>query len=270
MTQTDKGTPIQPIPQPFSMSGKVAIVTGSSRGIGLAIARQLADADAKIVITSRNEDNCRRAAADINSRHGEERAVAVASNLSDKQSLEQLVAQTNAQWGRIDALVCNAASNPYYGPMSGISDDQFRKILNNNILANHWLIGMVSPDMRQRRDGAIIIISSIGGLMGSPVIGAYNLSKAADMQLARNLAVELGPDNIRVNCIAPGLIRTDFSRALWDNPDTMNQYQRITPLGRVGEPDEIAGAALLMLSPAGRFITGQTIVIDGGATITGV
>ena len=196
--------------------------------------------------------------------------MAIASTLSSRQSLATMIDRTLERWGRIDALVCNAASNPYYGPLSGISDEQFGKILQNNIVANNWLVGMVAPGMRQRRDGAILIISSIGGLVGSPVIGAYNISKAADMQLARNLAVELGPDNIRVNCVAPGLIRTDFSRALWDDPDTMARYREMTPLGRMGEPDEIAGAALMLLSPAGRFITGQTVVIDGGATITGI
>jgi NAD(P)-dependent dehydrogenase (short-subunit alcohol dehydrogenase family) len=258
------------IQNPFDMTGRVAIVTGSSRGIGRAIAEQLAASGARVVITSRKVDACRLVADAINHRHGEERALSIASSLADKQSLAALVEATVTRWGRIDALVCNAASNPYYGPMSGITDEQFTKILNNNILANHWLAAMVTPDMQSRRDGAILIISSIGGLVGSPVIGAYNLSKAADMQLARNLAVELGPDNIRVNCIAPGLIRTDFSRALWENPGTMSRYQAMTPLGRVGEPGEIAGAALMLLSPAGRFITGQTIVIDGGATISGV
>ncbi len=149
------------------------------------------------------------------------------ATIGDKASLETLIAETEARFGPVDILVCNAASNPYYGPMSGITDEQFRKILDNNILANHWLVSLVTPQMRQRQGGVIIIVSSIGGLVGSPVIGAYNISKAADMQLARNLAVELGPDNIRVNCIAPGLIRTDFSRALWQNPETLERYTRI-------------------------------------------
>jgi NAD(P)-dependent dehydrogenase (short-subunit alcohol dehydrogenase family) len=154
--------------------------------------------------------------------------------------------------------------------MAGISDEQFQKVLSNNIVANHWLIGMVAPQMRERRGGSIIIVSSIGGLKGSPVIGAYNVSKAADMQLARNLAVEFGPDNIRVNCIAPGLIRTDFARALWEDPATLKYYTDFTPLRRIGEPDEIAGAAVFLASAAGRFVTGQSIVVDGGSTIAGV
>jgi NAD(P)-dependent dehydrogenase (short-subunit alcohol dehydrogenase family) len=164
-------------------------------------------------------------------------------------------------------LVCNAASNPYYGPLGGIADDQFRKILDNNIVSNHWLIGMVAPSMRARKDGAIVIVSSIGGLKGNAIIGAYNISKAADFSLARNLAVEFGADNVRVNCIAPGLIKTDFARALWDNPETLKASNARTPLGRIGDPDEIAGAAVFLASSAGAYMTGQAIVIDGGQTI---
>ena len=162
---------------------------------------------------------------------------------------------------------CNAASNPYYGPMAGISDEQFRKILDNNIVSNHWLVGMVAPEMTQRKSGSIIIISSIGGLRGSPIIGAYCISKAADMQLARNLAVELGPHNVRVNCIAPGLIKTDFAKALWEDEKLLAERNQSTPLRRIGDPDEIAGAAVFLASKAGSFMTGQTLVIDGGVTI---
>ena len=165
-------------------------------------------------------------------------------------------------------MVCNAASNPYYGPMAGISDDQFRKIMDNNILSNHWLVQLVAPQMVERRDGAIIIVSSIGGLKASTVIGAYNVSKAADMQLARNYADEYGPHNVRVNCIAPGLIRTDFAKALWENPATLKSATASTPLRRIGEPDEIAGAAVFLASAAGRFTTGHVLVVDGGQTIT--
>ena len=169
--------------------------------------------------------------------------------------------------GKVDIVVCNAASNPYYGPMAGIADDQFRKILDNNIVSNHWLINMVIPEMIERNDGAVIIVSSIGGLRGSPVIGAYNISKAADFQLARNLAHEYGRHGIRVNCIAPGLIKTDFAKALWDNPETLKRSTETVPLRRIGEPDEIAGAAVFLASAAGTFMTGQAVVVDGGATI---
>ena len=251
----------------FDLSGQVAIVTGSSRGIGRAIAHRLAEHGAKVVISSRKQDACDAVAAEINAARGAGTALAVAANISSKDALQALVDRTLAQWGRVDTLVCNAASNPYYGPMAGIADEQFRKIMDNNILANHWLINMVAPQMVARREGSIVIVSSIGGLRGSPVIGAYCISKAADMQLARNLAVELGPHNVRVNCIAPGLIKTDFAKALWDNPDALAARNAETPLRRIGEPDEIAGAAVYLASPASRFMTGQSLVIDGGVTI---
>jgi NAD(P)-dependent dehydrogenase (short-subunit alcohol dehydrogenase family) len=251
----------------FDLSGQVAIVTGSSRGIGRAIAQRLAEHGAKVVISSRKQDACDLVAAEINAAHGAGTALAVAANISSKPALQALVDRTLAQWGRIDTLVCNAASNPYYGPMAGIADEQFRKILDNNIVANHWLISMASPQMVARQQGSIIIVSSIGGLRGSPVIGAYCISKAADMQLARNLAVELGPHNVRVNCIAPGLIKTDFAKALWDDPAALATRNADTPLRRIGEPDEIAGAAVYLAAPASRFMTGQSLVIDGGVTI---
>ena len=252
----------------FDLDGKVAVVTGSSRGIGRAIVERLAEHGARVVVSSRKLGPCEEVAAAINEKHGAGRALAVAANISSKADLQQLADAAVREFGRIDVLVCNAASNPYYGPLSGIADDQFRKILDNNIVANHWLIGMVAPAMRERKDGAIVIVSSIGGLKGNAINGAYNISKAADFSLARNLAVEFGADNVRVNCIAPGLIKTDFARALWDNPETLKASNARTPLGRIGDPDEIAGAAVFLASPAGAYMTGQTIVIDGGQTIT--
>ena len=256
----------------FDLAGKVAIVTGSSRGIGRASAIELAEHGAKVVISSRKQEACDAVAADINDRFGDGRAIAVAANISDKAALQTLVDKTRDAFGQIDILVCNAASNPYYGPQAGISDDQFRKILDNNIVSNHWLIAMVASEMRERgakgeEGGSIVIISSIGGLRGSEVIGAYCISKAADMQLARNLAVEFGPDNVRVNCIAPGLIRTDFARALWEDETRLAERDAATPLRRIGEPEEIAGAVVFLASRAAAFMTGQTIVIDGGVTI---
>ena len=247
----------------FDLSGKVAIVTGSSRGIGRAIAEALVDHGAKVVISSRKQDACDQVVAEINAG----RAIAVAANISSKEDLQNLVDETRRQLGRIDILVCNAASNPYYGPMAGISDDQFRKILDNNVIANHWLISMAAPEMLERGEGSIIIVSSIGGLTSSTMIGAYNISKAADFQLARNLAAEFGPRGVRVNCIAPGLVKTDFARALWENPDTLKAVTRSTPLRRIGEPHEIAGAAVYLASPASAFMTGQAMIVDGGSTI---
>jgi NAD(P)-dependent dehydrogenase (short-subunit alcohol dehydrogenase family) len=252
----------------FDLTGKIAIVTGSSRGIGRAIAEALADHGAKVVISSRKAEACQEVADAINARH-EGAAIVVPASISSKEALQELVDETRAQLGRIDILVCNAASNPYYGPMGGITDEQFRKILDNNVIANHWLIQMVAPEMLERGEGSIIIVSSIGGLKASPVLGAYNISKAADFQLARNLAAEFGPRQVRVNCIAPGLIRTDFAKALWENPQTLAAVTMHTPLQRIGEPHEIAGAAVFLASPASTFMTGQAIIVDGGAT-TGV
>ncbi len=249
----------------FDLTGKVAIVTGSTKGIGKAIAERLAEHGASVAISSRKADVCDAVAAAINADHPGA-AIACAANISSKDDLQRLVDETRAAFGKVDILICNAASNPYYGPMSGISDEAFRKILDNNIVSNNWLINMVAPEMAERKDGAIVIVSSIGGLRGTAVIGAYAISKAADMQLARNLAQELSPSNIRVNCIAPGLVKTDFAKALWDTPEGERRASSGTPLRRLGEPDDIAGAAVLLSSRAGSWMTGQTIVVDGGAT----
>ena len=251
----------------FDLTGKVVLITGSSRGIGLASAIACAEQGAKVVISSRKQDACDTAAADINARFGEGTAIAVAANISDKAGLQALVDATRTAFGRIDCLVCNAASNPYYGPQEGIADEQFRKILDNNIVSNHWLISMVAPEMKERGEGSIVIVSSIGGLRGSTVIGAYCISKAADMQLARNLAHDYGPHGLRVNCIAPGLIKTDFAKALWEDEAAVTKRNRTTPLRRIGEPEEIAGAVVYLASQASAFMTGQTLVIDGGVTI---
>jgi NAD(P)-dependent dehydrogenase (short-subunit alcohol dehydrogenase family) len=251
----------------FDLTGKVAIVTGSSRGIGRAIAERMAEHGANVVISSRKPGPCEEVAAGINKARGRKAAIAVPASISSKDDLQNLVNETNREFGKIDIVVCNAASNPHFGSMSTIADDAFRKVMDNNVLANHWLIQMVLPQMTARKDGVVIIVSSIGGLRGSPVIGTYNISKAADFQLARNLAVENGPNNIRVNCIAPGLIKTDFAKALWDDPEILKRSTAGAPLRRIGEPDEIAGAAVFLASKAGNFMTGQAIVVDGGQTI---
>jgi len=250
----------------FDLSGKSAIITGSSRGIGRAIAEAMADQGAKVTISSRKPGPCQEVAAGINDKHGDGTAIAVPANISSKDELQAMVDATNKAFGKVDVVVCNAAANPYYGPMEGITDEQFEKVLQNNIISNHWLIQMCMPQMRERKDGAIILVSSIGGLRGSPIIGAYNISKAADFQLARNLATEYGKDNIRVNCIAPGLIRTDFARALWEDPKNLKAALSGTPMARIGEPEEIAGAACYLASKAGSYMTGQMMVVDGGAT----
>jgi hypothetical protein len=251
----------------FDLAGKTALVTGSTRGIGEAIARRLAEHGANVVVSSRKADACERVARAINETRGAEVALPVPCNINYKEQLEALVVATRAKWGHVDVLVCNAAINPYFGPQLGMPDDAFDKIMAANVRSNHWLCQLVVPEMAERRDGSVIIVSSIGGLKGSSVLGAYCISKAADFQLARNLAVEYGPMNVRVNCIAPGLIKTDFARALWDNPEILKASTAGTPLRRIGEPDEIAGAAVFLASRASTFMTGQAIVIDGGATI---
>ena len=250
----------------FDLTGKTAIVTGSSRGIGKAIAEQLAAHGANVVVSSRKAGPCEEVAGAINAQHGDTRAAAIPANIGSKEDLQRLVDETIAKFGQVDIVICNAASNPYLGPMSGISDEAFIKILQNNIISNHWLINMCAPAMRARKSGCVVIVSSIGGLKGTDVIGAYNISKAADMQLARNLALEFGGDNITVNCIAPGLIQTDFAKALWENPKILESQTSRQCVKRIGQPDEIAGMAVFLASKAGAFTTGQVMVIDGGIT----
>jgi len=249
----------------FDLSGKVAVVTGSSKGIGRAIAEALARAGAKVVISSRKAEACEEVAEPLR-KEGREVAV-IPCHIGKRADCEGLITKTKERFGSVDVLVSNAAVNPYYGPMSGLSDEAFDKVMQTNVRSTVWLTNLVRPDMAAKRDGAIIIVSSIGGLKGTDALGIYAISKAADFQLARNLAIECGPDNIRVNCIAPGLVRTDFARALWENPKLLEQTEKRTPLRRIGEPDDIAGAAVFLASRAGSWMTGQTIVIDGGVTI---
>lgn len=254
----------------FDLGGKTALITGSSKGIGRAIAQAMAAHGANVVICSRKAEACAAVADGINAAHpqGPGRAVPIPANISRKEELAALVEKTRAVFGRIDVLVCNAAVNPYYGSMQALPDDAFEKILKVNIMANHWLVQMVLPEMIARRDGSIIIVSSIGGLKGHDKLGAYCISKAADFQLVRNLAYENGPHNVRVNAISPGLIRTDFSRALWEDPENLARRTAHDPLRRIGEPEEVAGIAVYLAARAGSFTTGQNFVIDGGSTIS--
>lgn len=249
----------------FDLTEKIALITGSTRGIGLAIAERMAQFGAKVVISSRKADACAQAAEKINAAGGT--ALAQAANISERAALRTLVDRTLEEWGRIDILVCNAAVNPHYGPLATIEDEAFDKIMASNVKSNLWLCNMVIPQMAQRKDGAVIIISSIAGLKGNKMLGAYGISKAADFQLARNLAVEWGPQNVRVNAIAPAIIRTDFARKLWEDPKLYANAIARYPLGRIGEPDDVAGAAIFLGSRAGAFVTGQVIVVDGGVTI---
>ncbi len=253
----------------FDLGGKNAIVTGASRGIGEAIARQLTRHGAKTIVSSRKIEACEQVSQSINDEMGAEMAHSIACNISHRADLENLVEEARAKLGSIDILVINAAVNPYYGPSKDITDEQFDKILNCNIKAAHWLSHLVLPDMVSKKDGAIIMISSIGGFVGSGSIGAYNISKAADLQMVRNLASEYARHNIRVNAICPGIVKTYFAEALWKDPAIEKEISNKLPARRFGEPDDIAGAAVFLSSAAGQWMHGQQIVIDGGA-LTGL
>jgi|TARA_B100001971_G_C18168433_1_gene525642 NAD(P)-dependent dehydrogenase (short-subunit alcohol dehydrogenase family) len=249
----------------FDLTDKVAVITGSSKGIGLSIAECMADAGAKVVISSRKQDVCESAAEKIRQKGGE--ALAIPCNISRKEELHKLIDETLAAWGRLDILVCNAAVNPYYGPMSKMSDEAYDKVMNSNVRSNFWLCNLAAPLMVEQGGGSIIIVSSIGGNQGSENLGVYGISKAADFALVRNLAVEWGPRGITANCIAPGLIKTDFSRALWENPKIATGVEDGTPVRRIGDPEDIGGVALFLASDAARYLTGQTLVVDGGVSI---
>jgi NAD(P)-dependent dehydrogenase (short-subunit alcohol dehydrogenase family) len=250
---------------PFDLTGRTAVVTGSSRGIGRSIAQTMAGMGARVVISSRKGEACEPVAAGIRDKGGE--AVVIPCNISRRDEVEALISGAQQKLGPIDILVCNAAVNPYYGPLGEIPDEAFDKIMGANVKSNLWLCSLAIPGMAERGGGSVIIISSIAGIRGTEMIGAYGISKAADFALARNLAVEWGPRNVRVNCIAPGLVKTDFARALWEDEKALERRNRATPLRRIGSPDEIGGVAAFLASPAASFITGQVIVADGGVTI---
>jgi len=250
----------------FNLKNKSFLITGSSKGIGKSIAFHAADHGAQVIISSRKIDACNETANEINEHCGAEVAFPIQANIAHEEELNNLVDQTNKLLGKIDVLICNAATNPFMGSMADIPSDAFDKVMNNNIKANHILTNLVSPQMIDRKDGVIIIISSVGGTIGSNLIGTYNISKAADIQMVKNIAVEYGHHNIRANTVAPGLIRTDFARGLWENPVIHEQYTKTHPMRRIGEPDEVAGAVIMLASDAGKYINGQTIIVDGGAT----
>ncbi|MBW7851607.1 MAG: SDR family oxidoreductase [Rhodospirillales bacterium] len=249
----------------FDLTGKVAIITGSSRGIGRSIAECMAKAGAKVVISSRKAEACEAVAAAIREAGGE--AIAIPCNVSHREQLQALVDGAVETWGRIDVLVCNAAVNPYYGPMAKMPDDAYDKIMNSNVKSNFWLCNMAAPHIVASGGGSILIVSSIGGDQGSATLGVYGISKAADFALTRNLAIEWGPQGIRANCIAPGLIKTDFSRALWENEKLARAVEQGTPVRRMGVPEDIGGVAVFLASRAAAYVTGQVLVVDGGVTV---
>jgi NAD(P)-dependent dehydrogenase (short-subunit alcohol dehydrogenase family) len=253
------------MPTPFDLTDRVAVVTGSSKGIGRSIAETMAALGAKVVVSSRKKEPCEEVAAAIRKNGGE--AIVIPCNISRRAEVEALVSGTLKALGKIDILVCNAAVNPVFGPLGKLTDEAFDKIMGANVKSNLWLCNMVIPGMAQRGGGAVVIISSIGGMRGSEMLGAYAISKSADFALARCLAVEWGPKNVRVNCVAPGLVKTDFARALWEDESRVAQRNERTPLRRIGMPEEIGPVAAFLASRAASFITGQILVADGGVTI---
>jgi dehydrogenase/reductase SDR family protein 4 len=249
----------------FDLSGKVALVTGATRGIGKSIAEELARAGAKVAICSRKAEACESARKELEGQGFT--VLAKPCNVSRKEELQALVDATAAKWGGVDIVVANAAANPYYGPLTEISDEAFDKIIANNLKSVLWLAAMTLPNMATRGGGSFILVGSIGGILANSVIGAYGISKAAGHHLVRNLAAEWGPKNVRVNAIAPGLVKTEFARALWEDEKRRAERIEATPLRRLGEPRDIGGIAVFLASPASAFITGQCIVADGGVTI---
>jgi len=249
----------------FDLSGKVALVTGSTRGIGKSIAEELAQAGARVAVSSRKADACAAVSKEFEARGFEH--LARPCNVSRKEDLQALVDATLRKWGRLDIVVANAAANPYYGPLTGLPDEAFDKIFGNNVKSVLWLAAMTLPSLAAQGGGSFIVVGSIGGIVANTVIGAYGMSKAAGHHLVRNLAAEWGPKNVRVNAIAPGLVRTEFARALWEDEKRRTEREAATPLRRLGEPRDIGGIAVFLASDAAAFVTGQCIVADGGVTI---
>ena len=249
----------------FDLTGKTALVTGSTKGIGRASAEALAAAGANVVISSRTEADCKQVAQAIVADGG--KAAAVAANISRDEDVDALVAGAMDAFGRIDILVCNAAVNPYYGPFLDTPDDAFDKTIRVNIRSNMRLAKLIIPQMQERKDGAIIVISSIAAFKGSRGLGMYAITKAADTQLVRNLAVAYGADNIRVNGIAPALVKTKFAQTLWEDEERAKKVADSYALKRLGEPDDIAGACVFFASRAGAWTTGQTLIMDGGWSV---
>jgi NAD(P)-dependent dehydrogenase (short-subunit alcohol dehydrogenase family) len=224
----------------------------------------MAKAGARVVVSSRKIEACESVVEEIRSVGGQ--AIAVACNISDKTQLLGLIDAALSAWKRLDIVVCNAAVNPYFGPMAKMTDETYDKIMNTNVRSNFWLCNAAGPHMAASGGGCFILVSSIGGNQGSSTLGVYGMSKAADYALTRNLAIEWGPQGLRANCIAPGLIKTDFSRALWENAALLANVERGTPVRRIGQPEDIGGVAVFLASRAAAYITGQVLVVDGGIT----
>lgn len=249
----------------FDLSGKVAIVTGASRGIGLAIAERLAEAGAKVVLSSRKQDSLDEVASDFKAKGYD--ATPIAAHNGDKAALQALVAKTVETYGGVDILINNAATNPHFGTLLDSEDSMWQKTIEVNIMGNFWLTQACVPSMRERSGGKIVNVASVNGIRPGTFQGIYSMTKAAVINLTQTLAMELGSDNIQVNAIAPGLVKTKFAQAIWENDALLDGITNRTPLKRIGEPDEIAGMALFLSSPASNFATGQVFVVDGGVTV---
>lgn len=246
----------------FDLSGRVAIVTGASRGIGKSIAAEYARAGAKVVLASRKQDALDEVARDIKAEGGE--AIGIAAHNGDKAALKNLVEGTVSHFGRLDILVNNAATNPHFGATLAAADSYWWKTIEVNLMGNVWLSQAAVEVMRSNGGGKIVNIASIVGLQPGRFQGIYSVTKAGVISLTKSLAVELGDDNIQVNAIAPGLVRTKFAQALWGNQALLDPVLARTPAGRIGQPTDICGIALLLASSASDFTTGAVFVIDGG------
>ena len=251
----------------FNLENKNVLLTGASKGMGLAMAQGLVNHGANVVISSRKLDQCEKAAKTINDSIDQEKAFAYSCNTSSKDELNALVDFSMSKLGSITTLVCNAGVNSFFGSMSEIDDESYDKTMNTNVKSNHWLINMVSPFMKESGGGSIMITSSIAAFDASETLGTYSISKLAVLGLVRNYASELGPSNIRVNAICPGLVKTDFSKLLWENPDAEKATSQRMPLRRLGEADDFMGVAVFLASDESSFMTGQALTICGGASM---
>src|SRR5690625_917947 len=252
----------------FDLTGKVALLTGASRGMGRSMAEALAAHGATVVISSRKQDQLDAAAAEINEACGADRVHGVAANAGRKEELQALVDKTRELAGPVDILIGNAGINIFYGSITEISDEAYEKIMATNVQANLWLARMVAPDMIEKGSGSMMFTSSIGAFKPSDTLGVYGMSKLALIGLVRNLALEYGPRGIRANAICPGLVRTDFAKALWDNPEAEELANSQIPLRRLGEADDFGGLAGYRASDARRYMSGRAVrVCRGGGTM---
>jgi dehydrogenase/reductase SDR family protein 4 len=250
----------------FSLEGKVAIVTGGSRGIGRSIAIGLAESGADVAIAARKPESLEEAVGAVQATG--RRGLGIPTNVRELDSLQALVDQTKAKFGRVDILINNAATNPVFGPVDNVDERAWDVVMNTNVKSAFFLAKAAREAMKEHGEGGSIVnVSSVGGIRASVQLPIYSISKAAIIMMTQVLAAQWGKDNIRVNCIAPGLIKTEFSRALWDSGDAAGAESNNVALGRIGMPDEMAGGVVYLASPAGAFVTGQTLVLDGGGVL---